>query len=383
VRTLLGYPDVQLVAICDVRESHRSRAKGIVDEHYEKKDCAIYSDFRELLARADIDAVLIAVPDHWHVLIGLEAARQGKHMYYEKPLSLSARQCKVIREAVKKSAVVFQFGTQQRSDNRFRLACELVRNGKIGQLSTIMIGSANYKQIPDQPEQPIPEGFDYDFWLGPAPWSPYTFERCTRNWTLMNDYSLGCVSGAWGIHHVDIAQWANDADGTVPTEIEGTGTIPADGFYDTAVEWEVEHRYANGVKLIHMDMPTALKRAEQFKLHWMGILFQGSEGWIYVCREFMDAEPKSLLKYKFSPNDKRLPLSVDHHRNFLDAVKTGARTIAPITGAYHSDLVCHHDDIAMRMGRKLYWDLEKEEFKNDPQANRLLTRPMRSPWHIE
>jgi hypothetical protein len=382
LRSFLGYPDVHVAAVCDVRESHRLRAKELVDQSYENRDCAVYHDFRELLARPDIDAVLIAVPDHWHVLIGLEAARNGKHMYYEKPLSRSIRESKAIRDQVRKSGVVFQFGTQQRSDQRFRLACELVRNGKIGELQTIMIGSANYKQIPAQPVQTVPEGFDYDFWLGPAAWAPYTFERCTRNWTLLYDYSLGCVSGAWGIHHVDIAQWANDADATFPIEIEGTGTFPEQGFYDTAIAWEVEHKYANGVKLVHMDMPSALKRAPQFKLFWMGMLFLGSEGWIYVAREFMDAEPKSLLKTVLGGNEKHLPQSVDHRRNFLDAIKNRKTTISPIQSAYHSDVVCHHDDLAMRLGRKLTWDVEKEEFVNDPEANSMMARSMRSPWHL-
>jgi len=382
VRSFLGQPDVQMVAVCDVQKQHRDRAKALVDRHYQHQDCATYNDFRELLARDDIDAVMMATPDHWHVLIGVEAARQGKDLYFEKPLGLSIEEAKVMREAVKRNDVIFQFGTQQRSDERFRFACELVRNGKIGELETIMIGSANYKQIPDQPTQPVPEGFDYNFWLGPAPWAPYTYQRCTRNWTLIYDYSLGCVSGAWGIHQVDIAQWANNADHTYPPEVEGSGTFPKEGFYDTAIAWEVEHRYANGVRLIHADMPTALKRAWQFKLHWMGILLTGTEGWIYVCRDFMDAHPKSLLRVKIGPNEIQLPVSRDHRRNFLDAVKAHQQPLCPIDVATRSDIICHHADIAMRLGRKLHWDAEKEEFINDADANRLMSRPMRSPWHL-
>ncbi|MBN2411715.1 Gfo/Idh/MocA family oxidoreductase [candidate division KSB1 bacterium] len=382
VRSFLSYDDVHITAICDVRKSHRDRAKDMVNNHYGNKDCATCNDFREILARKDIDAVLIAVPDHWHALIGLEAARNGKHMYYEKPMSMSIAESKAVREAVKRYNVVFQFGTQQRSDDRFRLACELVRNEKIGKLETIMIGSANYKPIPDQPEQPVPEGFDYEMWLGPAPVAPYTFERCTRNWTLIRDYSLGCVSGAWGIHHVDIAQWANNSDDTGPIETEGYGVFPDRGLYDTAIVWEVEHMYANGVKLVHMDMPTALKRAEQFNIHWMGILFLGSEGWVYVCRELIKTGPESLVKIKFNSTDERLPRSVDHRRNFLDAVKNRRQTISPIDAAARSDMICHHADIAMRLGRKLFWDPVKEEFVNDAEANRLFCRPMRSPWHL-
>lgn len=382
VRSFLGHQDVQIVAICDVRESHRVRAKGIVDQYYNNHDCVIYGDFRELLDRGDIDAVCLATPDHWHTLIGLEAARQGKHIYYEKPLSLSIEEAKSIRAAVKQYNIVFQFGTQQRSDNRFRFACELVRNGRIGQLQTIMLGSANYKPIPNQPTEPIPSGFDYDLWLGPAPAAPYTHERCTRNWTLIYDYSLGCVSGAWGIHDVDIAQWANESDHTYPITTEGTGVFPTEGLYDTAVAWEVEHTYPNGVILRHMDMPTALKRAWQFNLHWMGILFIGSEGWIFVCRELIETDPKSLLKINTNSFEIQLPRSTDHRCNFIDAVKSNNQPISSIDVATHSDIVCHLADISMRLGRKLCWDPENERFIGDDEANRLMSRPLRSPWHL-
>ena len=382
LRSFLGYEDVRIVAVCDVREEHRLRARERVDRRYGDGACATYSDYRELLERPDIDAVCIAVPDHWHVLIGLEAARRGVDMYYEKPLGMSVAEDIAMREAVNRYGVVFHFGTQQRSDDRFRLACELVRNGRIGELRTVMIGSANYKQIPMPPPQPVPPGFDYDMWLGPAPWAPYTFERCTRQWTLIRDYSLGCVSGAWGIHHVDIAQWAIGADGTGPIEVEGSGTFPEQGLYDTAIAWEVEHRYANGVRLIHMDMPTALTRAPQFKLHWMGILFLGSEGWVYVCREMIATQPESLVKTSFGEGDLLLPRSRDHHRTFLDAVRSRRQTLCPIETAVRSDSVCQQADIAMRLGRRLFWDPSAERFVDDAGANRLLSRPMRAPWHV-
>ncbi|MBN1996084.1 Gfo/Idh/MocA family oxidoreductase [candidate division KSB1 bacterium] len=382
LRSFLGYDDVYMAAVCDVRASHRDRAKERVDQKYGDTACAVYNDFREMLARDDIDAVFIAVPDHWHVLIGLEAARRGKHMYYEKPLAISIKEGKMIREAVHRYNVVFQFGTQQRSDERFRMTCELVRNGRIGELQSIMIGSANYQPIPNQPAQPVPEGFDYDMWLGPAQYAPYTFERCTRQWTLIYDYSLGCVSGAWGIHPVDIAQWANDADNTGPITVEGAGQVPNDGLYDTAIAWEVEHQYANGVKLIHMDMKTAEKRAEQFLLHWMGMLFLGTEGWIYVAREFIETSPRTLLRTKFGPNDIRLPASKSQRRNFLDCVRSKRTPISPIDTAIRSDVVCHQADIAIRLGRRLTWDPQKEHFINDTDANRLMHRPRRSPWHL-
>lgn len=382
VRSFLGYDDVRVVAVCDVRDTHREHAKQMVDKWYGNQDCMVYHDFRELLAREDIDAICLATPDHWHVLIGLEAAKHKKDIYFEKPMGMSIQQAKMMRDAVKKYGIIFQFGTQQRSDDRFRYTCELVRNKKIGELQSIIIGSANYKSIPNQPVQPVPPGFDYDFWLGPAPETPYTYERCTRNWTLIRDYSLGCVSGAWGIHQVDIAQWANDSDDFYPTTTEGTGTFPTEGLYDTAIAWEVEHIYPNGVKLIHTDMPTALKRAEQFKLFWMGVLFTGTEGWIYVSRESLHVHPKSLLKGAIRGNDIQLPRSRDHRRNFLDAVKSRQTPLSHIDAATRADIICHQADIAMQLKRRLHWNFEKEEFLNDLEANRLMNRAMRSPWHL-
>jgi predicted dehydrogenase len=287
-----------------------------------------------------------------------------------------------MRKAVNRYKVVFQHGTQQRSDERFRFAVELVRNGRIGDLEKIVIGSASYDPVPPQPEQPIPEGLDYDFWLGPAPVKPYTELRCTRNFTLISDYSLGCLSGAWGIHHVDIAQWTMDADRSGPVEVQGTGIIPPDGLFDTYWEFDVEHTYPNGVKLYHMDFRTAKRKEPLYTHNAMGMLFVGSEGWIQVRRGYIDAHPKSLLRTVIGPSEIQLPRSTDHRRDFLDAVKTRQEALCPIETAVRSDTVCHQADIAIKLGRKLYWDPGNEMFKDDPEANKLLSRPMRSPWHI-
>jgi predicted dehydrogenase len=382
VRAFSKHDDVQIVGVCDVRQSHRDRAKGLVDARYGHIGCSTYSDFRELLARPDLDAVVIAVPDHWHALVGIEAARRGKAMYYEKPMGVSVAEAQAVRRAVRRYGVVFQFGTQQRSSENFRLACELVRNGRIGRLETIMIGSASHRYEPDPPTEPVPPGFDYDTWLGPAPWVPYAPQRCTRDWTLIYDYSLGCVGGAWGIHDVDIAQWANDSESTGPIEVEGTGVFTPSGLFDTATAWEVEHTYANGVKLIHMDMRTALKRAEPFRLAWMGTLFQGSEGWIYISRRGLFTHPESLRTTTIGSNDVRLPESRDHRRNFLDAVKTGKRPVTDVETAVCSEIVCQQADVAMRLRRRLRWDPVEEVFVGDDEANRMLSRAMRSPWRL-
>ena len=321
-----------------------------------------------------------------------KAIYKGKDMYYEKPLAMSIADGKAVQNAVNRHNVVFQFGTQQRSDDKFRFACELARNEKFGKLHTIMVGSHPSPTCPNQPNQPTPDKdeFDYDTWLGPAPWAPYTYERCASRamgtlgmWMFIHDYSLGGLGGAWGVHPVDIAQWANGTDDTGPVEVQGTGVIPADGLADTAIEWEVEHIYANGVKMIHMNTKTALKRAEQFSLNnGLGVLFIGDQGWVLVEREFIDAEPKSLLIATIGPDEVRLPRSNNHRRNFIECVKSRQKTICPVDTAVRTDTICHLDDIAMRLGRKLRWDPEKEQFINDEQANRMLSRPMRSPWHL-
>ncbi len=392
VRAFMRHSDVRVVAVCDLREIFRQKAGNRVDQHYGDTGCATYHDYRKLLARADIDAVTVVVPDHWHALIGMEAARNGKDMYYEKPMSMSVTEDKALRAAVRRYNVVFQFGTQQRSDHRFRLACELALNGRLGKLHTILVGSHPSIQCPNQPTQPTPDRkeFDYDTWLGPAPWTPYTYLRCASramgtpgHWTFISDYSLGGLGGAWGIHHVDIAQWANGTDHTGPVEVRGTGVFPADGQNDTAIAWEVEHKYANGVRMVHMNTKKALEYAPQFsKHHGVGVLCLGTDGWAFACRDFVDAHPKSLLKETFGAGEKRLPVSNDHRRNFLDCVKSRKKTICPVETAVRSDTICHLDHIAMMLNRKLRWDPAKEEFINDQTANRMLTRPMRSPWHL-
>jgi ketosteroid isomerase-like protein len=384
VRRFLSYQDVRVAAACDVRETYRERAKKIVDEYYGDQACKAYNDFRELLARPDIDAVLIATPEHWHPLIGIEAARRGKHMYYEKPMSTTVAQAKAVRDAVNRYGVVFQFGTQQRSSRDFRHSCELVRNGKIGELQTIMIASAGgqHDRIPDPPPQPVPPGFDYDMLLGPAPWAPYCDTRVSRTWMFISDYGLGCLDGAWGIHDVEFAQWANDTDGSGPIEVEGAG-LYYDDIRDTAYSWTAEHKYASGVRLIHMDLVTARKRAEQFLIrNYMATVFIGSEGWIYVGRQGMQTKPESLKQAVIGPNEVKVIQSDDHHRNFLDAIKTGQPTISPVEAAARAETICQQADIAMRLGRKLQWDPVKEVFVGDEEANRMLSRSMRAPWHL-
>jgi predicted dehydrogenase len=313
-------------------------------------------------------------------------------MYLEKPVDVHVAAAQAVREAVNRYGVVFQFGTQQRSDQGFRFGCELVRNGRIGKLHTIVVGSLPGMELPNQPLQPEPdpEEFDYNFWLGPAPWTPYTFERAASRaegspgyWMHIHDYGLGCLSGAWGIHHVDIAQWGNNSDDTGPLEIEGAGVLPSDGLCDTAVTWRVEHLYANGVKMIHMDSRHTEQEFPQFtRSSTAAVASFGADGWVVVSRGGIDAQPKSLLQTVFDSSEPRLPVSNHHERNFLECVKTRGQPISTIESAVRSDTICHLDDIVIRLGRKLRWDPVKEEFLNDEAANRLLTRPLRSPWRL-
>jgi predicted dehydrogenase len=385
MRGFLMNPDVQVRAICDVNQANRERAETLVNNRYGNTECAGYNDFRELLARPDIDAVLIATGERWHPLIAIEAANRGKHMYCEKPLALSVAEAKAVRDAVTRNGVSFQFGTQQRSSFYYRHAVELVRNGRIGELKTIMVGSVRgpSDRLYGTPKEP-PLGFDWDLWLGPSPWAPYSDMRVSvAAWLFISDYGLGCLDGAWGIHDVDIAQWVADADNTGPLEVEGEATFYHD-IRDVPQSYTVEHKYANGVGLIHMDMVTARKRAPEFDSlpsNGATVIF-GSEGWIYVSREGLVTRPASLAGERIGPNQVQVIRSNDHRRNLLNAIRTGQRTICPIEGAVRAQTVVQQEYIAMKLGRKLRWDPVREEFVGDSEANRWLSRPMRSPWQL-
>ncbi|UCD53361.1 MAG: Gfo/Idh/MocA family oxidoreductase, partial [Phycisphaerales bacterium] len=395
MREFLRQQDVQVVAVCDVRQSQRRKARDIVDAHYGNKDCKAYNDFRELCVRPDVDAVSIATPDHWHALIGIEAAKQGKHMYYEKPIGWSFAAGQALRNTINRYGVVFQFGTQQRSNRNFRFACELVRNGRIGRLHTVLVGVPGSVSFPNQPAEPIPDELDYEMWLGPAPWAPHSFERCrpytsrpnapwTHNysvWYHISDYCVGFI-GNWGIHHVDIAQWGGGTEDTGPIDVQGSGVFPKEGIADCTLSWQVENKFDNGVNLIHMDNSTSAKHPAQVPGFSQGVLFRGTEGWVFVNRSKLDAHPKSLLRSEIGSDEIHLRTSNTHHRDFLDAVKTRSRTICPIDIAVRSNTICQLDDIAVRLERKLRWDPHNERFINDDRANRLLIRPMRSPWRL-
>jgi predicted dehydrogenase len=377
LRNFMPLKDTQVIAVCDVKQTRREKSQKAVDEHYGEKVCAVFNDFRELCGRIDIDAVVVASTDHWHVLHALEAVRAGKDVYCEKPLGPSIEQGKMLRQEVNRYNRVLQFGSQERSSRNTRFACEMVLSGRVGKIHTIKVGSRSYtSDLKDFPPMQVPDGFDYDMWLGPAPWAPYTANRVSpAYWFNIRDYSLGFMAGT-GIHTIDMATWGNGTQLTGPVEIEGTGEIPSVGLCGCPTGWDVNLKFANGVTMNFSDE----------KKNPLGVRFEGADGWVSVKEEHLggsvDAEPKELLQKEIGPDEVHLPQSNHHQQNFLDCVRSRAKPIAPIESAVRSDTLCHLSDIAIRTGRKLNWDPEKEKFINDEQANRLLKLPLRSPWHL-
>ena len=385
LREVLGFEQARIVAVCDVDSNRVKYAKDTVEKRYAKdtaagtyKGCDTYGDFRDVIARADIDAVMIVTPDHWHAIPAVQAAKAGKDIFMQKPMSLTIHGGRVLSDTVNKYGRIFQIGSQQRSDSRFRQACELVRNKRIGELKTIKVGFGTDPGTTPQPVMPVPKELNYDMWLGQAPWAPYTETRVhpqkgygRPGWLRIRDYGAGMITG-WGSHHNDIAQWGMGTEYTGPVEVEAEAKFPKDGLWNVHGDFKIEYLYANGVRMTCSDN----KRNKQ------GVLFEGTEGWVYVRRGFIDAYPKSLLTSTIKPDEVHLYKSNNHKANLLDCIKSRKQTIAPAEVAHRSCSVCLLGDIAMLLGRKLKWDPEKEVFIGDEQANRMLSRPMRSPWRL-
>jgi len=356
-------PQVQFVAVCDVNKRNRDNARNIVNKHYGNTDCAEYNDFRELLAREDIDAVLVATPDHWHALPCIAAAKAGKDMYCEKPMTLTIEQARVVSDTMKRYGRIFQVGTQQRSWHEFRFACELVRNGYIGEVKSITVNVGGPPAWScDAPGEPEPDWLDWNTWLGPAPWREYTSKIAPGGWMAYRDYSGGEMTN-WGAHMFDVAQWAMGADESGPVEI-----IPPDG-KDYKV---LTYKYANG---------TIMTR-DKISKETPGVLFTGTKGKIEVSREHLIAEPESLLRQKLGPNEIHLYESKNHPDNFLECVRTRNRPASDAEVGCRSITVCHLGNIAYWLERPLKWDPAKERFLNDPEADRMISRSMRAPWRL-
>ncbi|MBM3823533.1 MAG: Gfo/Idh/MocA family oxidoreductase [Verrucomicrobia bacterium] len=393
IRSMIRDERVQIVAVCDVnRESGgywngavggREPGRRLVEEHYAKaspsgsyRGCDTYVDFRELLARRDIDAVQIVTPDHWHAVQAIAACKAGKDVYCQKPLALTIAEGRAMAKAVKKYQRVFQTGSQQRSERNFRHACELVRNGRLGTLKTVKCGlpsgHPDYgKTGQRKAPEPVPEGFHYDLWLGPAPAAPYAPARCHVNFRWNLDYSGGQLTD-WGGHHPDIAQWGMGTERTGPVEIKNAhGKFPPrSDLWNTATEYSFECVYANGVRLLISD---------KFE---MGVTFEGTEGKVYVSRGRQRTEPESLWSSTMGERETRLYESRDHFRNFIDCVLSRKEPVAPCEVAHRSITLAHLGNIAMQLGRDLKWDPKKERFVKDDEANRMLSRPHRAPWTI-
>jgi len=367
----LGNADAQAVAVCDVETSHINIARDMVNKKYGNKDCATYKDFRKIIERDDIDAIMISTPDHWHVPISIMAAKAGKDVECEKP-TLTVEEGRVLCETMKRYNRVFQWSTEDRSVDVYLRMCELVRNGRIGKVHTVRVELPSGPDTPGDPTpMPVPYGFDYDMWLGPAPYAPYTKDRIHWNFRWIHDYSGGMLTD-WGAHLLDGAQWGNDSEHTGPVEVEGKGEFWRDGLYNSAKDFRIEYKYASGVRLIVTSGTPSLR-------------FEGSDGWIgnRGWRAKLQAEPKSILDSVIGPNEIHLyTCKAGEQRNFLDCVKSRKDCYFPPEIGHRCFTIAHIGNISMQLGRKLKWDPDEERFINDEQANRMLSRTMRSPWRL-
>lgn len=370
----LGQPDVQVVAVCDVDKNHLAGAKRTVDGRYHNSDCATYSDFRELLARKDLDAISLATPDHWHAVPAITAANAGLDVYGEKPISHCLMEGRAMSDAVKRNGRIWQTGSWQRSLDSFRFAAELVRNGRLGKVVHIEVGLPTGGSCGPVKFTDAPPELDYDFWVGPSRMLPYCDKRTHGVWRWQLDYGGGQLMD-WVGHHGDIAHWGMGWDNTGPVEIEGSGEFPDQGIWDAPSSYYVVEKYRGGV-----EMHVANEGNHGFR---MGTKWVGANGnWIWVDRSGIDASPRSLLQERVGPEEIQLYRSPGHHRNFLDCVKSRRQALAPAETAHRSASIGHLAMIAMRLGRKIRWNPDTEQIINDPTATRMLATPMRAPWHV-
>ena len=371
LQSFLNSPGTHVVAVCDVDKLKLERARGMTESYYAGKSggdyrgCAATGDFREVLARSDIDAVVIATPDHWHALAVIEAARAGKDIYCEKPLSQTIAEARRMVDAVRRYDCVFQTGSMQRSDWHFRLGCELVRNGYIGDLKHVTVGIGGPPGDRPLPAEPVPDYLDWDMWLGPVLWRPYHSEFSPHisqdifpHWRDHSQFGGGAMTD-WGAHHFDIAQWGMGMDRSGPVEI-----IPPDG-KDYKV---LTYRYATGVTMTRNSAN--------------GVLFTGSRGTVETNRGHLKTVPDELKDVQIKPDEIHLYESNDHYVDWLDAIRKRTKPVCDIETSCRSVTVCHLGNIAYKLGRLLKWDPEKEVFVGDDEANRLLSRPYRSPWRV-
>jgi len=392
------HDSARIMAVCDLDSKRVEEAKVLINGQYAKQTgkpydgVTTYRSYRELLANKDIDAVVISTPDHWHAMIAIDAVQAGKDVYLQKPASLTIAEGRALSDGVHHSGRVFQIGSQQRSwpQGQFRRACELVRNGRVGQLKTVEIGLPGDPSGPVEPEMPVPKNLSYDAWLGSTPVVFYTENRVhpqdgygRPGWLRCEQFGAGMITG-WGAHHIDTAHWGMDTEYTGPIEVWGSAEFPTSGLWDVHGNFKTEAIYANGV---HMIVSGAFPN---------GIKFVGTEGWVFVSRgneqvtstdpaaqQFVQplaASNPKILSSIIGPNELHLPESTDHHGNWLACIKSRQLPLAPVEVGHRACSACLLHHIAMRAERKLYWDPLKERFRNDDAANALLSRPQRPPY---
>ena len=363
----LSQKDVQCVTVCDCFADRRKMVKETVDRHYDNKDCAATRFHEDVLGRDDVDAVLIGTGDRWHAVLSMLAAKAGKDVYCEKPFCLTIAEGRALVETTKRYGTVWQCGTQRRSNESYRFVVDVVRKGMIGKLVSITtsLGGWGGNGLAKPEPQPDPDVFDYNRWLGQAPWAPYSSVR-VKLWRNVWDTGAGVIPDM-GAHYFDFVQWVHDSETSGPVEYEGTGEWPEGGFAEVPFSVDVQARYADGVRLL---MKSGSK----------GVRFDGDAGWIHITDAGeITAEPKSVLQAKFVPKVNWAFMG-GHVRNFLDCMRSRKLTASHPELAQRAHTMAHCANICLRLGRKVQWDPTSERFVDDGQANRMLRRVMRPPW---
>ncbi len=358
-------------AVCDVDQEVLGKASKAVEQS--GRTCATFSDYRKLLERKDIDAVVITTPDHWHALMTIHACQAGKDVYCEKPLTLAISEGRKMVQAARDHNRIVQTGSQQRSDGKFRKTCEYVRAGLVGKLHTILVGIP----APNHPGEPVPDAnppseLDYDMWLGPAPERPYNVKRIHYNFRFFWDYSGGQMTN-FGAHNIDIAHWGMDADKSGPLSIDGEATFHPKKWHEVTESCRIKYLYPNDVTMIvgqvQKDIPE-------------GTTFIGDQGKIHVNRQQITADPPQIIEGLSPTNISQLYVSSNHHQNFLDCIKSRELPICDVEIGHRTATACHLGNIAVRIGRKIQWDAAKEQIVGDETANQMVTRSYRSPWQL-
>jgi len=373
ISSYIGMPEIELLAVCDIHKpSIKKQMDGVVAAK-PNTSCKGYQDFREVLARKDIDAITVTCPENWHALMSILAMRSGKDVYCEKALSLSVAEGRAICNTVQQTGRILQAGTQQRSDTRFRQACELARNGYLGKLTEVYVSAPSGKRMLKFPTAEIPADVDYDLFLGPAPYKPYRQNIYKYNWYFLTDYCAGWIQ-SWGVHHLDIALWGAPALGQSTLAISGKVGFLPEGDADVCFDWDITATEPGGLAMRFY--------SDGAHPYGHGVRFIGDKGWVHVTRGDIKASDPKILGIVMKPADIHLPVSTNHMTNFFDGIKSRSQPIAPAEACHAATTLSLISDIAGRSEQPLMWDWKQERFTNNELANRSLTRPMRKGFTI-